>query len=43
VIVAAHQRDLLGGDMPIRLGAVFVLLLLGWYVARESAAWRARP
>jgi small-conductance mechanosensitive channel len=35
VIVAAHRRDLLGGDMPIRLGAVFVLLLLGWYVARD--------
>jgi hypothetical protein len=31
----AHPRDLLGSDMPIRLGAVFVLLPLGWYLARD--------
>jgi small-conductance mechanosensitive channel len=42
LIVAAHRRDLLGSDMPIRLGAVFVLLLLGWYVARDVSR-AARP
>ena len=42
LIVAAHRRDLLRSDMPILLGAVFVLLLLRWYVARDVAR-AARP
>jgi small conductance mechanosensitive channel len=42
VALYVHRRDLLGVDLPIRVGAVLALLALGWNLARELAR-TARP
>ena len=39
IVAQRNRRELFGADLPVRIAAAVVMLLLGWMVARAAGQW----